>query len=198
MAPSSDAHLKTPYKPIALVGLPGGGKSTIGRQLAKRLDWRFLDSDHVFEQRVGASIRHYFDLHGEVDFRDREASLIDELVRDTETVLATGGGVVLREANRAALKAHCTVVYLRSTPEELHRRLRHDTQRPLLQVKDPLAKLRELQAVRDPLYQEVAHFTVDTGRPSIPTIVNTILMQLELAGLVPAGYNASPGGRTTT
>ena len=97
-------------------------------------------------------------------------------------MLATGGGAVLREANRQALRNASTVVYLRSTPEELFRRLRHDTQRPLLQVRDPLRKLRDLFAERDPLYRKTAHFIIETGRPSISTLVNMILMQLELAG----------------
>jgi shikimate kinase len=78
-----------------------------------------------------------------------------------------------------------TVIYLRSSPEELYRRLRHDTQRPLLQVADPQAKLRELYEQRHPLYEEVAHYSVDTGRPSVATLVNMILMQLEVAGLLP-------------
>ena len=91
---------------------------------------------------------------------------------------------MLREPNRAALKAHCQVIYLRSSPEELFRRLRHDTQRPLLQVRDPLKRLRELYRERDPLYRDTAHFVIETGRPSVPTLVNMILMQLELAGLI--------------
>ena len=101
-------------------------------------------------------------------------------------LLATGGGVVMRLANREQLHRDTTVLYLRSTPEDLFRRLRHDNKRPLLQVADPLAKLRELHAERDPLYRKTAHFIVDTGRPSVPTLVNMIAMQLELAGLVNA------------
>ena len=99
---------------------------------------------------------------------------------------------MLREANRQALRDASTVVYLRSKPEELFRRLRHDTHRPLLQVRDPLRKLRDLFADRDPLYRRTAHFTIDTGRPSIPNLVNMILMQLELAGLVDAALVPSP------
>jgi shikimate kinase len=76
------------------------------------------------------------------------------------------------------------VVYLKSTPEELFRRLRHDVNRPLLQVSDPLARLRDLYAVRDPLYRETAHFVIETGRPSVATLVNMIIMQLELAGVI--------------
>lgn len=177
---------------IALVGLPGGGKSTVGRQLARRLGWPFLDTDTVIEERLGCPIRAFFEREGEAAFRDIEQSVIAELSGGERRVLATGGGAVLREANRRALHEHTTVVYLRSTPEELYRRLRHDTQRPLLQVKDPLAKLRELYAQRDPLYRETAHFTVDTGRPSVQMLIHMIVMQLELAGLVPAGEALPP------
>ena len=92
---------------------------------------------------------------------------------------------MLRAVNRQRLHARCQVVYLHSSPEEVYRRLRHDTQRPLLQVADPLARLRELHALRDPLYRETAHFIIETGRPSIPTLVNMIVMQLELAGVAP-------------
>ena len=78
------------------------------------------------------------------------------------------------------------MVYLRSSPEELFRRLRHDVNRPLLQVADPLGRLRELYVQRDPLYRETAHFVIETGRPSVAMLVNMIAMQLELAGIVPA------------
>ncbi len=172
---------------IALIGLPGGGKSTVGRQLAKRLGARFVDSDSVLEHRIGMPIRSFFEQHGEELFRDQEEAVIDELTAATESggmVLATGGGAVLRPANRQRLHDRTTVIYLRSTPEELFRRLRHDTQRPLLQVSDPMAKLRELYEQRHPLYEQAAHFCVDTGRPSVSTLVNMIVMQLELAGLI--------------
>ena len=170
--------------PLALVGMPGCGKSTVGRQLARQLGWRFADSDHEIEQRIGCSIRAYFEQHGEAAFRDLEQGVIGQLCQQTSLVLATGGGAVLREVNRIALKGHCQVVYLRSAPEELFRRLRHDTQRPLLQVKDPLRRLRDLYRERDALYRDAADYVIETGRPSVPTLVNMILMQLELAGVV--------------
>lgn len=168
---------------ISLVGLPGSGKSTVGRQLARRLQLRFSDSDQVIEQRIGCPIREYFEREGETSFRDIEEQVLDELTQQSG-VLSTGGGAVLRDANRQRLHTRGKVVYLKSTPEELMRRLRHDTQRPLLQVGDPLQRLRELYAVRDPLYRETAHFVIDTGRPSVATLVNMIVMQLELAGIV--------------
>ena len=101
-------------------------------------------------------------------------------------MLSTGGGAVLRLANRVCLRERGLVVYLRSSPHELFRRLRHDRNRPLLQTADPLSKLRDLYAVRDPLYSEIANFTIETGRPSVATLVNMIVMQLELAGVWPA------------
>jgi len=164
--------------------MPGGGKSTVGRHLAKQLGWPFVDSDAEIEKRLGTSIRAFFDSHGENAFRDIEQEVIASIAVGPTCVLATGGGAVLREANREALRTAGTVLYLRSTPEELFRRLKHDTQRPLLQVKDPLKRLRELHQERDPLYRQTAHFVIETGRPSVPTLVNMILMQLELAGLV--------------
>jgi shikimate kinase len=162
---------------INLIGLPGSGKSTVGRQLARRLQLPFLDSDHVIEERLGCSIRDYFEREDEASFRDIEEAVIDELTALPSGVLSTGGGAVLRPANRQHLHDRGHVVYLRSSPEELFRRLRHDTHRPLLQVADPLGRLRDLYAERDPLYRETAHF--------VATLVNMIAMQLELAGIVP-------------
>jgi shikimate kinase len=171
---------------LVLVGLPGCGKSTVGRSLARRLNLPFSDSDHAIEQRLGCSIREYFEREGEARFRDLEQQVIAELAAAEPRVLATGGGAVLREANREVLRGAGHVIYLRSSPEELWRRLRHDTQRPLLQVIDPQARLRQMYAERDPLYRQTAHFVVETGRPSVPTLVNMVLMQLELAGALPS------------
>jgi shikimate kinase len=167
---------------VSLIGLPGSGKSTVGRQLARRLQRRFVDSDHVIEERLGCSIREYFEFEGEERFRDLEERVLDELTQDQDCVLSTGGGVVLRPANRQRLHERSRVVYLKSNPDDLFRRLRHDSNRPLLQVADPLARLRDLHAERDPLYREVAHFVIETGRPSVATLVNMVVMQLELAG----------------
>lgn len=173
---------------IALVGMPGSGKSTVGRHLARRLRVGFVDSDHVIEERLGCSIREFFERSGEEAFRDLEQSVLDELTsQGIGTVLSTGGGSVLRAANRQHLRQRCQVIYLRSSPEEIFRRVRHDKNRPLLQVDDPLQRLRDLYLVRDPLYRETAHFVIDTGRPSVSTLVNMICMQLELAGHLPAG-----------
>jgi len=171
---------------ISLIGLPGSGKSTVGRQLARRLQLPFFDSDHVIEQQLGCSIRVYFEREGEDRFRDVEEAVIDQLTQNPKCVLSTGGGVVLRPANRQHLRDRTQVIYLNSSPDELYRRLRHDVNRPLLQVADPLGRLRDLHTVRDPLYRETAHFIIETGRPSVATLVNMITMQLELAGVVPS------------
>lgn len=141
-----------------------------------------MDSDHVIEARLGCSIREYFEREGEERFRDLESQVLDELTQATEGVLSTGGGAVLRPANRALLHERCRVIYLRSSPEEVFRRVKHDRSRPLLQVADPMARLRDLYNLRDPLYRETAHFVIETGRPSVATLVNMIQMQLELAG----------------
>jgi shikimate kinase len=170
---------------LVLVGLPGSGKSTVGRHLARRLGLEFIDSDHVIEQRIGCSIRSFFEREGEEAFRDIEEQVIAELCNGEHGVIATGGGAVLRPANRERLHAAGQVFYLRTTPEDIHRRVRHDKGRPLLQVDDPLKRLRELYAHRDPLYRETAHFVIETGRPTVPTLVNMIVMQLELNGSLP-------------
>lgn len=171
--------------------MPGAGKSTAGRHLANALHLPFVDCDAEIERRIGMSIRAFFEQQGEPAFRDIEAQVVADLVGGSPKVLATGGGTVLREANRRALREGSTVVYLRAMPEELFRRLRHDKTRPLLQVADPLKRLRDLFRERDPLYAETAHFVIETGRPSISNLVNMVLMQLELAGVVDPQRNAA-------
>lgn len=170
---------------VVLVGLPGSGKTTVGRQLARRLQLPFEDSDHAIEVRLGCSIREFFEREGEERFRDIEEEVLESLTSGKACVLSTGGGAVLRPMNRQRLHERGKVIYLKSTPEDLFRRLRHDTHRPLLQVADPLTRMRDLFAVRDPLYRETAHFVLETGRPSVATLVNMIMMQLELAGVLP-------------
>jgi shikimate kinase len=171
---------------VSLVGMPGSGKSTVARHLARQLGLKFIDSDTEIEHRIGMPIRAFFEAQGEAAFRDIEQDVIDELTQQEGCVLATGGGAVLRPSNRDALHSRSHVVYLRSTAEDLHRRLRHDTHRPLLQVADPLTRLRELYRERDPLYRRTAHFVVEAARPSVHSLTGMVLMQLELAGLVDA------------
>jgi shikimate kinase len=146
---------------IYLVGLMGAGKTTVGRQLAKRLVRPFLDSDHEIVARTGVPIPTIFEIEGEDGFRRREAQTIHELTESDNLVMATGGGVVINPENRQRLHDTGWVVYLDVPPALLYERTRHDRNRPLLNVPDPLARLEELYAIRDPLYREIAHVVID-------------------------------------
>lgn len=174
-------------KIVALVGLPGSGKSTVGRQLSKRWGIPFIDSDHEIEHRTGGPVKDFFAQHGEAAFRDLEQQVIAELCADTRQpkILATGGGAVLRESNRVMLRQQCHVFYLKAQPEELFHRLRNDKTRPLLQVGDPAKRLRELFAARDGLYAETAHYVIDSVRLSSHQLLHRVAMQAEMAGLAP-------------
>lgn len=162
---------------IYLVGLMGAGKTTVGKQLARKLGRPFLDSDHEIVARTGVPIPTIFEIEGEAGFRRREAQTIAELTGLSGIVLATGGGVVLDPENRRRLHDSGWVVYLNVPPVQLYERTRHDRNRPLLQVSDPLARLRELHAMRDPLYREVAHFVVDGARLGASSIVQLLLRE---------------------
>ena len=152
---------------LFLVGLPGAGKSTLGRQLARRLHKRFVDADTELEQRLGVSIPTIFEIEGEAGFRDREEVTIAELTNLEGIVLSTGGGAVLRPANRVRLKENGTVVYLHAEPVTLWARIRHSRNRPLLQTADPLSRLAELYAQRDALYRETADHVVESERGEV-------------------------------
>ena len=159
--------------------MPGSGKSTVGRQLARRLDIPFLDSDHAIEQRLGCSIREYFERQGEERFRDIETEVLGQLVQQAHGVLSTGGGSVLREQNRDLLRQSGQVFYLHASPQEVFRRLRHDRNRPLLQVADPLKRLQDLFTLRDPLYRAAAHHVIESPKPSVGAMVQGVLQHLE-------------------
>ncbi|HBF50398.1 MAG TPA: 3-dehydroquinate synthase [Massilia sp.] len=157
----------------------GSGKTTIGRLLARRLGKRFVDSDHAIEARTGASIPWIFEIEGEASFRRREAEMIRELTGHEGIVLATGGGAVLDPASRALLAERGTVIYLRAGIGSILQRTSHDKNRPLLQTADPRRKLEQLLAQREPLYREIADLVIDTGRPNVQSMVQTILEQLD-------------------
>ncbi|MDB5798450.1 MAG: aroB [Paucimonas sp.] len=164
---------------IYLVGLMGSGKTTVGRALARKLNLRFVDSDHEIESRTGATIPLIFEIEGEESFRQRESEVIRDLTQQDGIVLATGGGAILSAASREYLKTRGTVIWLRASVSSILQRTSHDRNRPLLQTADPRQRLEQLLAQREPLYREVAHLTVDTGRPNVQSLVQSIVQQLE-------------------
>lgn len=166
---------------VFLVGPMGAGKTTIGRQLARSLGLAFADSDTEIEARTGADIPWIFDVEGEAGFRDREEAVLAEMTTWDDTVLATGGGAVLRPANRQVLTERGFVIYLRTTLEEQLRRTRKDRNRPLLQTADPEGTLRRLFAERDPLYRSVADLVIDTDSSSPKTVAQRVLASLRAA-----------------
>jgi shikimate kinase len=163
---------------VYLVGLMGAGKTTIGRSLAKRLGLRFEDSDRVIEARTGVSIPTVFEIEGEEGFRKREVQVIDELSQTSGLVVATGGGVVLRPENRARMSESGFVVYLNVPPHTLWERTRHDKNRPLLRVENPLLRLKELYLERDPFYREVADLIVDGSRMKSQGILQLLVKEI--------------------
>lgn len=163
---------------IYVVGPMGAGKTTVGRQLAKALHKKFLDSDRELEERTGASVSLIFELEGEAGFRKRETRMIEELTERQGVVLATGGGAVLDPANRTRLGSRGFVIYLHAPLELLLDRTVRDRNRPLLQTDDPEARLSSLLAERDPLYRELADMVVETNKRSARHVVKEILRRL--------------------
>jgi shikimate kinase len=164
---------------IFLIGPMGAGKTTIGRQLAQLLHKTFVDADQEIEKRTGVSIPTIFDIEGEAGFRAREASTIDDLSRGHDLVLATGGGAVLRQDNREALKARGTVVYLQADLDTLFERTRRDRNRPLLQTENPRGKIEEILRQREPLYLELADIVVETGQRAPASVARDIVTRLK-------------------
>lgn len=160
---------------IFLVGLMGAGKTTIGRQLAKALRWPFYDSDKAIEEKTGVDIPTIFEFEGEEGFREREQKMIQQLTQLQGIVLATGGGVVIREENRRLLKQHGFVVYLQCPIDKVLERTKYDSQRPLLQTENPKERLESLLSQREPLYLSTADYKIDTGSMPSKEIVLRIM-----------------------
>ncbi len=152
----------------------GAGKTTLGRQLARRMRKRFVDVDTELEARTGASIPTIFEIEGETAFRDREEALVAELTELTNIVLATGGGAVTRAVSRENLKRNGTVIYLHAEPEVLFQRVGHSRHRPMLHGGDPRARLALLYEQRDPLYREVADHVVRSSREEVMRLVRSL------------------------
>lgn len=149
---------------IVLVGFMGSGKSTVGRMLARRLRFRFLDTDKLVEERAQMRIPEIFEKHGEADFRGRETAVLTSLRGVRQHIIATGGGIVTVPENIPLLRSLGFVVLLTAEPDELYRRVSRNSERPLLQVEDPRKRMLDLMAVRLPAYDAAAHFRVDSTR----------------------------------
>jgi len=164
---------------VFLIGPMGAGKSTIGRMLSQELKYEFFDSDKVIEERCGADIPWIFDKEGEVGFREREESVIDELTQQKGIVLSTGGGAVLRSENRQHLASRGTVIYLCTSVDQQLARTARDRNRPLLQTADPEAVLRKLFAERDPLYRSVADIIIETDQRNPRWVIQELKKRLK-------------------
>ena len=162
---------------IVLVGLMGSGKTTIGKQLSKKLNKLFIDTDLLIKQKTGVDITTIFELEGEDGFRLRETNLLHELLLEHDKVIATGGGIVLLEANRKLLKKIGKIIYLKADPNDLAIRLRQDKSRPLIQNVDLLKKLNTLFEERDSLYKSLANYIIETKNKRVIDI-NEEIMEL--------------------
>ena len=159
---------------IVLIGPMGVGKTTIGRMLAKQLDFDFIDTDQRLEKITGASIPLIFDIEGEEGFRKREQQLIQKLNGITKTVIATGGGAILLRENRFNLRSNSTVIYLKGEIETLVRRTRLDKNRPLLKTTNPRETIERILGERSPLYEETADFKIEIADYSAEDITTKI------------------------
>ncbi len=157
----------------------GSGKSTVGRLLAEKLSYEFVDSDHVIENKTGVDIPMIFDIEGEEGFRRREKAVIDEFSQLPETVLATGGGAILDEDNRKNLRSRGLTVYLKSSVDTLVQRTKHDKNRPLLQNNNRKEVLTEILKQRESLYLDVANLVIETAHSSIYKVVKKIIDKLD-------------------
>ena len=159
---NSSMHLRRGN--LILIGMPGSGKTTLGRVLARSLGKTFVDADVELERRLGVTISTIFEIEGEDTFRTREEETLARLVQRVDMVLATGGGAVLRAINRDRLRTGGTVLYLHTLPETTYERTRHNKARPLLQANDPLARARALYSQRDGLYRETADLIIESDQ----------------------------------
>ena len=163
---------------IILVGMMGGGKTTVGKALANSLNKDFIDSDHEIQERTGVKIPVIFEIEGEAGFRKRESEVLTELVKKNNIILATGGGAVLSQENRQLLKQNGIVIYLRASVNDLYRRTRHDKNRPLLQTQNLFVRLHELYIQRDAYYRETAHVIMDSGKQGVRHLVQKLINKL--------------------
>ena len=159
---------------IFLIGLMGAGKSTVGKQLARRMKLDFYDSDKVIVERTGVPITTIFEIEGEEGFRDRETQVLEELSGYSGCVIATGGGSLIRPQNVDIIKQNGKLVYLRASAEKLYARIKHDKARPLMQTDHPLQTLRDLLADREPTYLEASDIVIRTANQKVGVVLHRI------------------------
>lgn len=158
----------------------GSGKTTLGKRLARECNLPFIDLDREIERRTGVTVATIFEIEGETGFRNRESIVLAEVCANGEAIVATGGGSVLQPLNRARMQATGWIVYLHATANLIYSRTRTDRARPLLQVADPMARIRQLLDQRDPLYREIADLVVEAGRDP-GAVINEIKLHSKLA-----------------
>ena len=180
---------------IYLIGPTGSGKTAVGKQLARDTGLKFLDSDLEIEKRTGVEISYIFDKEGESGFRERESDVIRDLAALDGAIIATGGGAVLARANRNCLAASGTVVYLKTGIDEQLRRTRQSRKRPLLNKADPRRVLEQMAAVRAPLYEEIADFSVDTSNQRVKAVARKVRELLEQRGDLPVEAGGQAASR---
>ena len=159
---------------IYLVGLMGSGKTTVGKLASKKLSKSFVDSDHVIEESTGVRVPLIFEYEGEEGFRRRETKALEELVKKKDIILATGGGIILKKSNQKLLVDNGLVIYLKADNDLLESRLRNDRTRPLIQGVDIKKKLKDLLEVRDPIYESIADYVINTKNKRATDIVSEI------------------------
>ncbi|MEN8177919.1 MAG: shikimate kinase AroK [Pseudomonadota bacterium] len=167
---------------LFLIGPMGAGKTTVGKQLSRVLGMEFIDSDQEIQRRTGVDIPTIFEFEGEEGFRTRERAVIDELTAKDGVVLATGGGAVLDEQNRRVLSSRGFVIYLHCSPEQQYERTYRDRNRPLIQTKNPLEKLKDLMHLREPLYRQTADLVVVSERRNAQAVIREIQTGLDAIG----------------
>jgi shikimate kinase len=177
---------------LALIGLRGTGKSTVGRDLAKRLNWEFLDSDSIVQDRAGKSIRQLFAENGESEFRRLETEVVQECCKRESVVIATGGGAVLNPANVAALRQNGFVVHLTASPSELWCRISKDRTtaetRPRLTTADTeLDELKKLMLSRAAIYAQARHAEVSVEGRSPDEVLEAVLILMRAHGVIQPG-----------
>lgn len=166
---------------IVLIGFMGSGKSSIGRRVATRLGFQFLDTDALLVEREGREITEIFEQDGEARFRDLETSVLSSLGMRDRCVISTGGGVILREENRALLRQLGLVVWLTASDDVIYERVSRTDKRPLLRTSDPRATVTELFAARRPLYDAAAEFTLDTSTLSHAQAADALIAEARRA-----------------